>query len=140
MLMTRRVLRRLRRVAWAKPVVLALALFVALAPVAQAFCLIDLDAPAGKGSPPTVGTDHHAASHGSDHAPDPCCEHGTSLFAAPTDQSDDLAAGAARVGEPVARPAGMKIAPVRAIADAAVHPDSSPPPDRLFRRFKRLLI
>jgi hypothetical protein len=130
---------RLRRAGWAKLVVLCMALFVALVPVAQAFCL--MDSPAGSPSSVSIGADGHAGSPAGDEAPDPCCEQSPFVLAAPCDKADDLATASARtLAEPVMPVAMARQPSFRPNAQTTPRADSLPPPEQLFRRLKRLLI
>ncbi len=130
---------RLRRAGWAKLVVLCIALFVALVPVAQAFCLIEL--PAGTPSSVSIGADGHAGAPAGDEAPDPCCDHPPFVLSAPGDKADDLATASARtVAEPVMPVAMVRQPSFRANAQTTPRVDASPPPEQRFRRLKRLLI
>jgi hypothetical protein len=132
-------LRRLRRAGWVKLVVLFIVGFVALLPVAQAFCVIDLPV---KGSPtPAAAADEQGHSHGEGQAPDPCCDHSPSAIAAADDRCDDLVSASGRVVDP---PVALATSTLRllfpVLAQESVLRESVPPPEARFRRLKRLLI
>ena len=139
MQMRQRAQRRSRRRA-RRPTAVALfvAVLVALAPVADAFCAINLplaDPPASSAS--TGDTEHTPGRYD----PDPCCEYMASLLAVCDCKVDDLATGAVRsFDRPLALAAPVFQPAFSALPRARVRIDLPPAPEPLFRRLKRLLI
>ena len=119
-------------------VAILVAALVAFAPVADAFCPIDLPLANPPSSAASTGELDHAADG---HDTDPCCEHAASLMAASDSKIDDAAAATAFsfdrplvLAASVFQPAFSQ-APWRR---ARAGPPRDPAP--LFRRLKRLLI
>ncbi|MGE5794000.1 MAG: hypothetical protein ACM36B_14990 [Bacteroidota bacterium] len=128
--------RRRWRAQWPQWVAVVVAALVALAPVAEAFCAIDLPLADGP-SPLAQAATSDPAPDG--HDTDPCCEHAASLVALQDNKVDDPAAPARTddrafvLAAPAFQPAFLPVprAPART--------DPPPAPEPRFLRLKRLL-
>lgn len=121
-------------------VALFIAGFVALLPVAQAFCAIDLPVK-GSLAAVTAAVDDHGVSHGGGGIPDPCCDHAPLAFGSSDNACDDATAGPGRAVEAPAVIAASSLRSSFAVpARRGVLRGSLPPPEPRFRRLKRLLV
>jgi hypothetical protein len=137
----RNVLRRLRRAAWARLVVLCAAAFVALTPVAEAFCSVELPLGHASSSDAPPAHVHDAGSSGGDAPHGPCCDAAPVVLTAPDQKSDSFAKAPGRaLGEfsalAISGRGLARRAPAATPNRLDVDPTSMPP----FRRLKRLLI
>jgi hypothetical protein len=122
-----------RRAGWSKLVAGLLVGFVALIPIADACCAIDLPL-----ASTSTGDTHHTPAG---HDPDPCCEYAASLLAVSDCKADDLAAGTVRsFDRPLALAAPVFQPAFSTLPRARVRIDLPPAPEPLYRRLKRLLI
>jgi hypothetical protein len=132
-------LRSPRQASWRRLVALAVAAFVVLVPVAEAFCAIDL--PASGGPALNLLADAPADSPSHEHPPGRCCDDWPSALAAPDRAADDLAPASARTLDHVPALTGFpRSRSDRAVARTTARFDAPPPTQPLFRRLKRLLV
>jgi len=137
----RSVFRRLRRAAWARLVVFCAAAFVALIPVAQAFCSVELPFGHSSSSPELPAHSHDAGSSGGDAPNGPYCDSTPVVLTAPDQKSDAFAKAPGRaLGEPSALTISGRGLVRPAPTATAIHRDVIPPSTPPFRRLKRLLI
>lgn len=128
-----------RRAAWRRIVALAVAAFVVLVPVAEAFCAINL--PAADASGPAVAIDALAGASFDEHRPGEWCDNSPSAHAASDHAADDLAPGSARIPDHSLASAALLLHwSDRAFARTKIRSDIPPATQPLFRRLKRLLI
>jgi len=122
---------------WPKLVAVVVAALVALGPVADAFCAIDL--PLGDASS-TLARAGDPAVAPAGHGTDPCCEHAASLVAL-QDNKVDAPAASARAVDPGLILAALALQPAfLPLSRAPARADPPPVPEPRFLRLKRLLI